>query len=62
MNVNIKKAIIEHLRKRIRFSRGFEFVLQDMWIGVYFKITWRAGDIYICFIPMYPYHISWRLW
>lgn len=36
------------------------FVIQDVWIGVYWKIEkvypYKFIDIYICIIPMFPIH------
>ena len=36
-------------------SLKLEFVLQDMWIGVY----WRPKHIWVCLLPCFPVHIQW---
>lgn len=59
-----EKARIQFTRKDRRwacFSARFEFKFQDMWIGAFWKkdphkVT--ACDIWICFIPCVPLHIS----
>ncbi len=46
-----------------------EFKKQDFWIGCYWEIrrkgtiglsTERVYHLWICFLPMFPLHISWK--
>lgn len=52
------------------FKARFEFQKRDLWIGLYWEIRmkrtqWpdyrREYNFWICFIPMLPLHISWRI-
>ena len=43
-----------------------EFKLQDMWIGVFWKVSrapndpqWGRVDVWVCFVPTLPIHIWW---
>jgi hypothetical protein len=38
---------------------GFEFKLQDLWIGAFWKRSGNCVDLWICFLPCLPLHISW---
>lgn len=35
----------------------FEFKLQDMWIGAFWKRIGNCVDVWICFLPCVPLHI-----
>lgn len=37
----------------------WEFKLQDMWVGVFWKRTGNCVEMWICFLPCIPLHISW---
>jgi len=37
----------------------FEYKLQDMWLGVFWKATPAWVDIWICLVPCFPLHLSW---
>ncbi len=42
----------------------FEFKIEDLWIGVFWKTSYRANDlheifdIWICFVPCIPLHVT----
>ena len=42
-----------------------QFKLQDFWIGVYWKSSFKLTNIWICFIPCFPINIklewSWKV-
>lgn len=47
-------------RKKLTFqSWKFEWKVQDLWIGAYWKRTGEFWDLWICLIPCMPLHISW---
>lgn len=37
---------------------GFEFKKEDLWVGLFWKTTGNCADIWICFVPCFPLHIS----
>ena len=37
----------------------FEFKLQDLWCGVFWKDSSYQCDIWICVVPTLPLHICW---
>lgn len=37
----------------------FEFKLQDLWVGAFWKRLGNCWDLYICLLPCVPLHISW---
>ncbi len=49
--------------KRLRFQRDwhaeFEWKLADLWIGAFWKRTGNCIDLWVCFIPCVPLHVSW---
>jgi hypothetical protein len=42
-----------------QWRAGFEFKLQDLWIGAFWKRIGNCVDLWICFLPCLPLHISW---
>ena len=38
---------------------GFEWKPQDLWIGAFWKRIGNCWDLWICFIPCVPLHVSW---
>ena len=37
----------------------FEWKPQDLWIGAFWKRQGQCIDLWICFVPCIPLHISW---
>jgi hypothetical protein len=37
----------------------FIFEPRDLWIGAFWKTCGHCVDVYICFVPCVPLHISW---
>ncbi len=37
----------------------FEFKPADLWIGLFWKRIGNAWDVWICFLPCVPLHVSW---
>ena len=37
----------------------FEFKPRDLWIGAYWKRIGNCVDVWICFLPCLPLHLSW---
>ena len=44
----------------ITWRWGFEFKLQDLWIGAYWKRIGNCVDIWICLLPCVPLHICYH--
>lgn len=51
-------------------SIGFEYKISDFWIGLYYKCNRndrlpneiiKEVDIWVCFIPCFPLHISYEI-
>jgi hypothetical protein len=42
-----------------RWRWQFEFKLQDLWIGAFWKRIGNCMDLWICFLPCIPLHLSW---
>jgi hypothetical protein len=48
----------------------FEFVIEDFWIGVYWRVGYRpinavepeavTLDVYVCVVPFVPLHLRWE--
>ena len=53
-----------------RFERTIKFEPRDLWVGVYWDhqpYIWNPDgtehtvfDLYVCLIPCFPLHLSWR--
>ena len=50
------------------FRVRLEFKYQDCWLGVFWRCRdnrlmskIKHRDIWVCLIPMFPIHISWRV-
>ena len=41
---------------RLGWFIRLEFVLQDFWIGAYWKNTPKQIDVWVCLIPCLPLH------
>lgn len=37
----------------------FEWKPQDLWIGAYWKRVGHCVDLWVCFVPCVPLHVSW---
>lgn len=37
----------------------FEWKIQDLWVGAFWKRIGNDVDLWICFLPCVPLHISW---
>ncbi len=35
----------------------FEFKLQDLWVGAFWKTSGNCFDLWICFLPCVPLHV-----
>ena len=47
-------------RRRLRnWIVRFEFKPTDCWIGVFWRNCSYQCDIWICLLPMVPFHIAW---
>lgn len=38
----------------------FEFKLQYLWVGAFWKRIGNCVDLWICFVPCVPLHIYWH--
>ena len=45
--------------RNIEWHAAFEWKLEDLWIGAFWKRTGGSVDLWICFVPCLPLHISW---
>ncbi len=51
---------MEHGRFRfVGWRAQFEFKIQDAWIGAFWKRIGNCVDLWVCFIPFVPLHVSW---
>lgn len=41
------------------YNAQFEVKIPDLWVGAFWKRTGRTVDLWICFLPCLPLHISW---
>lgn len=41
------------------FRANFEFKLQDLWVGIFWKKLGHTVDVWICLIPCVPIHVWW---
>mgnify|MGYP001363769621 CR=1 FL=1 len=49
------------ITNRLQFEGWFahwEWKPQDLWVGVYWKSIGHAVDVWICFLPCIPLHIT----
>lgn len=37
----------------------FEWKLEDMWVGAFWRQIGTSYDLWICLVPCLPLHISW---
>lgn len=43
------------------WSARLEWKPQDCWVGVFWKRDYpRSFDLWVCVLPMLPFHVSWR--
>lgn len=43
-----------------RLIAQFQFEPRDLWIGLFWRRTEIALHLYICFVPLFPLHITIR--
>lgn len=43
----------------IQCRAAFEWKLQDLWVGAFWKRQGNCVDLWICFLPCVPLHVSW---
>lgn len=43
----------------VGWRAAFEWKLQDMWVGWFWKRTGNCVDLWICVLPCVPLHVSW---
>lgn len=43
----------------MKWYAQFEFKLADLWVGAFWRRTSNSVDVWICFVPCVPLHISW---
>ena len=55
----MNKTEREILASRRGWNVGVEFKLQDLWVGMYWKRIGNSVDLWICFVPCLPIHVSW---
>lgn len=41
------------------WNAQFEFKIQDCWMGFFWKRTGSCVDLWVCFVPCLPLHVSW---
>jgi hypothetical protein len=45
--------------KAYQWRAEFEWKLADLWIGAFWKRQGNCVDLWICFVPCVPLHVSW---
>lgn len=43
----------------LRIRADFEFKLQDLWVGAFWKRRGNCVDLWLCLVPCLPLHICW---
>lgn len=46
-------------RKFEFYNAQFEWKLEDLWVGAFWKRTGGTIDLWLCLIPCVPLHVSW---
>lgn len=41
------------------WNAEFEWKVQDLWIGAYWRRQGNCTDLWICLLPCVPLHVSW---
>lgn len=41
-----------------KWSTHVEWKMQDLWVGLFWKRTRQNFDLWLCFVPCLPLHIS----
>ncbi len=41
------------------WNAQFEWKPQDLWVGAFWKRDGNCVDLWLCFLPCVPLHISW---
>lgn len=47
------------MKRFVGWRAHFELKWRDIWVGLYWKQIGNCIDVWICFIPCIPLHISW---
>jgi hypothetical protein len=52
----MKYRLLDAHIKSIAYTLDFEFVIQDLWIGIFWKKDVEVLHIYICLFPTLVFH------
>lgn len=42
----------------MKLHARFEFKIEDMWLGLFWRVTDKKIDVWICLLPCLPLHIT----